>query len=65
MFCATGAMRPLDACKSVIERIRRRLLKAGDPMIEIAIVAVNTKGEYGAASSFPSWQDHVTYSTVW
>eukprot|EP00041_Stephanoeca_diplocostata_P007483 m.106402 g.106402 ORF g.106402 m.106402 type:complete len:351 (-) comp16898_c0_seq5:276-1328(-) len=55
-----GAMRPLDACKSVIERIRRRLLKAGDPMIEIAIVAVNTKGEYGAASSFPSWQDHVT-----
>ncbi len=49
---------PNEACLQVIKRIHKRL---GTPkMFEMALIAVDVKGRYGACGSFASWTDDVT-----
>eukprot|EP00039_Didymoeca_costata_P008570 m.113615 g.113615 ORF g.113615 m.113615 type:complete len:327 (+) comp14138_c0_seq7:426-1406(+) len=55
-----GGKSPTEACEIVLNEIRERLEKSGQPMLDIVIVAVNTAGVYGAGSSIGPWRDHVT-----
>ena len=54
---------PEIACTSVINSIFRRLQRSGLPMFEMAVLAMNSKGEVGAGSTFGNWIDHVTGET--
>ncbi|OWF35266.1 uncharacterized protein LOC110443165 [Mizuhopecten yessoensis] len=48
---------PQTACEEVISDIRR---KCDGQLFEVAIVAINMKHEYGAASTLQTWRDPLT-----
>ena len=51
---------PEAACANVIAEIFKRCRRSGQPMFEVAILAISKTGEVGAGSTFGNWRDHVT-----
>jgi hypothetical protein len=51
-------LKPTDACLETLKRVVRltppRLLKDGRPTFNLSFYAVNKRGEFGAASLYPS-----------
>eukprot|EP00050_Salpingoeca_kvevrii_P020717 m.101949 g.101949 ORF g.101949 m.101949 type:complete len:329 (-) comp8981_c0_seq5:1536-2522(-) len=52
-------MSPSEACHKVLHGIANRLARAGEPMFEMVLLAINPAGEVGAASSCGNWHDHI------
>nr|XP_022332168.1 N(4)-(Beta-N-acetylglucosaminyl)-L-asparaginase-like isoform X1 [Crassostrea virginica] len=50
---------PQEACEEVIQCIHRQ-----SPGIEVAVIAADTKGLYGACSTVKAWTDPLTRSTT-
>ena len=53
-------MSPDEACNATISRVFWRMARSKQPMFEMALLAIDTKGNVGAGSSFGKWVDHVT-----
>ena len=51
---------PDQACSDVISSIAKRRRRAGQPMFEMAVIAMAPDGAIGAGSTFSHWEDHVT-----
>jgi len=51
---------PDEACSGTIASIFRRMQRSGQPMFEMALLAMDTGGRVGAGSTFGLWRDHVT-----
>ena len=55
-----AGLSPKAACADVIAGISKRCQRSGQPMFEVAILAISKTGEVGAGSTFGNWRDHVT-----
>ena len=55
-----AGLSPEAACADVIAGIAKRCQRSGQPMFEVAILAISKTGEVGAGSTFGKWRDHVT-----
>ena len=53
-------LHPEEACSRVIARIFQRMKRSGQPMFEMALLAMDPEGRVGAGSTFGQWHDHVT-----
>ncbi|KAL8580639.1 hypothetical protein ACOMHN_043455 [Nucella lapillus] len=51
-------MSPEAACQAAVRRIQQRI--APTPPFELALIAVSTKGEVGAASTVKEWRDPIS-----